>query len=114
MGSILLNEKYCSISIEVDTINYADILLKADAKTQADFLDRFFSLLPFDNVLEISKEIGKNDRAYHGLKNLFEYANKKHIEVAKERLEYERSELAKRDREYNDWLSKYSPDGRPW
>lgn len=114
MSSILLDEKYCSISIEVDAANYADILLETNTKTQADFLNRLFSLLPFDNVLEISKEIGKNDRAYHGLKNLFEYANKKHIEVAKERLEYEQSEEAKRDREYNDWLFEHSPDGRPW
>jgi len=114
MSSILLNEKDCSISIEIDAMNYANILLKTDTKTQTDFLERFFSMLSFDKVLEISKEIGKNDRGYHGLKNLFEYANKKHIEVAKERLEYEQSEQAKRDREYNDWLFEHSPDGRPW
>ena len=115
MSSIPLNEKYCSISIEVDADTCADMLLEeTNTKTQAEFLKRFFSLLPFDNVLEISKEIGEQDRAYHGLKNLFEYATKRHIEFNKERLEYEQSEEAKRDREYNDRLFEYSPDGRPW
>ena len=36
------------------------------------------------------------------------------INYSLERLEYEQSEQAKRDREYNDWLFEHSPDGRPW
>lgn len=115
MYDILLDEKsLAQCSITIDTEHLADMLLKTDIENQTAFFNRFLSMSSFDNICQLSIGIGKNDRAYLGLKDLFERANKKHIEVDKKRLEYEQSEEAKRDREYNDRLFEYSPDGRPW
>lgn len=102
------------ISFEIDCNAFADVLLDSNSEAQAEFLNRFFSLLSFDRVLDLSKKIGKNDRALHGVRNLCEYTNKEHAKILQEREQYEQSEQAKRDREMNDYMFEHSPDGRPW
>lgn len=115
MYDILLDkENLTQCSISIDARHLADLLLETDIENQTAFFNRFLYMSSFDNICQLSIGIGKNDRAYLKLKDLFEYANKKHIEVDKERLEYEKSEEAKRDREMNDYMFEHSPDGRPW
>ena len=115
MSNIKFNLKDLNpISFEIDCNAFADVLLDSNSEVQAEFLNRFFSLLSFNRVLDLSKKIGKNDRALHGIRNLCEYANKEHTKILKEREQYEQGEQAKRDRKMNDYMFEHSPDGRPW
>lgn len=115
MSDIYINKQDVeNICITITAWQMADILLNEGIKSQTDFFSKFFSNVSFDTLSKLANTLGKNDTIYNAIKNLYERATVAHEQVIQKQQEYEQSEEAKRDREYNDRLFEYSPDGRPW
>lgn len=115
MSNIYINKQDVeNICITITARQMAGILLNENIESQTDFFSKFFSCVSFDTLSKLGNTLGKNDAIYDAIKNLYEQATITHEQVIHKRQEYEQSEEAKRDKEYNDRLFEYSPDGRPW
>ena len=99
---------------KIDACHLADILLNSDIDIQSAFAKRTFSRLADNNMCELAEEIGRNELAYLGLRKLYEYSDNVYQKMLKRREAYENSPQRKREKEYEDKLFEYSPDGRPW
>lgn len=86
----MANIEITGLSFKLNVSSMADILLKGDINAQSEFLNRFFSSLSFDNILQLSERLSWQDRAYHGIKNLNEHITQERFNVMKKRKEMER------------------------